>query len=208
MPKPPPGGWPDEKARLDAIAKWQEERQKRTDAEQEQRYKETESIVLGIFSKRGLRLIAGIILILFGLFMIVGAVGDMCSPPSGLPLAANIAILIFAGILPLAGGIALCVRDVKKRRKPKAKYQIGIEGKEELFKSGLRRQPKRWLLIGMFLLILTIILIQVFKITITAVDYNNRGMKALNNNNYNEAITDFNQSIKLDPSLAVAFSLL
>jgi flagellar basal body-associated protein FliL len=119
MPKPPPGGWPDAKTKLEAFARWRDERQKRTDAEQEQRYKETESIVLGIFSKRGL----GIILILFGLFMIVGAVGDMCSPPSDLPLRANISILIFVGILPLAGGIALCVRDRKKWRKPKAKQQ-------------------------------------------------------------------------------------
>ena len=125
MPKPPPGGWPDEKARLDAFAKWRDERQKRTDAEQEQRYKETESIVLGLFSKRGrlfcVRLIAWLILIPFGVLMIVCAVGDMSSPPSDFPLAANIAIMIFAGILPLAGGIALCVFDVKKWRKPKAK---------------------------------------------------------------------------------------
>jgi hypothetical protein len=184
MPKPPPGGWPDEKARLDVIAKWQEERQKRTDAEQEQRYKETESIVLGLFHKRGWlfyvrwiagiilsvwgsaitivalwyiitpgpndslgtsilviivlgilpltggialcafagkRWLIGIILSLFGIAMVVLAVGDMSSSPSDLPLAANIAIMIFVGILPLAGGIALCVHDIKKRRKLKAK---------------------------------------------------------------------------------------
>lgn len=67
------------------------------------------------------RWIIGIILSLFGIVMIVLAVGDMSSSPSDLPLAANIAIMIFVGILPLAGGIALCVHDVKQRRKLKAK---------------------------------------------------------------------------------------
>jgi hypothetical protein len=179
LPKPPEGRWPDEKTRLDAIAKWR-------DTVQEQRYKETESIVLG---RRGWRFYAqwiigiilaiwgsaitivalwsiiapgpddslgtsisvmiiigilpltggialcrygwgnwiiGIILSLFSIAMIALAVGDMISTPPYLPLAANIALLLFTGILPLAGGIALCVHDVKKRRKLKVKQSENL----------------------------------------------------------------------------------
>ena len=243
--------------------------QKRIDAEQEQRYKETEPIVLGLFRKRrwqfyvrwiigiilsiwgfavtivalwytiapgptdslgtsifvmivlgilpfiggialcalaGKRWIIGIILSLFGIVMIVLAVGDMSSSPSDLPLAANIAIMIFVGILPLAGGIALCIHDVKKRRRSKIKYQANSGEKEELPKNLFPIKRFKILLLICLLLLVPIILLYVFNSPITAVDYNNRGVEAYNQSNYDEAIADYNQAINLDPNYAKAYN--
>src|SRR5271157_2327893 len=62
--------------------------------------------------------------------------------------------------------------------------------------------------------IAVILLVSVFALAVlacggppkAAVDYNNRGVEAFNKGNYTEAIADYNQSIKLDPSLAETFS--
>ncbi len=139
MPKPPPGGWPDEKTRLDAIAKWNDARykhidaqEKRRDAEQEQKYQELESLLLHFPFKRVwssyARLFTGVMLSLFGLAVITNGVIEITNPASESSLATNIILTVFLGILPLAGGIALCVFDVKKWRKPNRKHQSKARG--------------------------------------------------------------------------------
>ena len=108
MPKTPPGGWPDEKARLDAFAKWREERQKQT-------------------HKRGwlfyIRWLIGIILSVWGSAITVVALWSIIAPGPDDSLGTSIFVMLVLGILPLAIGIVLCIFAGKKWIKPKAKHQ-------------------------------------------------------------------------------------
>jgi hypothetical protein len=68
--------------------------------------------------------IIGIILSLFGFIMFVGALLLITKGESKYPLSTYIIEMVFLGLLPLAGGIVLCVFSAKKWGKAKVKLPM------------------------------------------------------------------------------------
>jgi len=68
--------------------------------------------------------IIGIILSLFGFLMVTGVLIGITNGDPEYSLASKIVSMIFLGIVPLAGGIVLCIFAAKKWRKAKVKQQI------------------------------------------------------------------------------------
>ena len=68
-------------------------------------------------------LIIGVILSLFGLIVIAGTAMNMVAPAAKYSTSDYAIAMVIFGILPLAGGIALCVFAFKKFGKSKVKLQ-------------------------------------------------------------------------------------
>jgi hypothetical protein len=67
--------------------------------------------------------VIGIILSLFGLIVIAGTTLDMVDPAAKYSISEYAIAMAVFGIVPLAGGIALCVFHARKRRRAKLQQQ-------------------------------------------------------------------------------------
>jgi hypothetical protein len=88
--------------------------------------------------------------------------------------------------------------------------QIRRRVRSDLTKESARKNRFAIRLLAVFFVLNAFLLItSIFflKIPPTAEDYNHQGLEAFNKHNYNEAIINFNHSIKLDPNNAVTYEL-